>query len=136
MRKHGGIAEIIATGQAPGMLVKGDRKGKAFNDIDPKHRVVADTGGGVRDGREIPAGRATMLGIGEVAARAREVAHQENLDGMRKAIKQQGGQRAKSLKLTHSIPAELYYGKIKESGDKEFWSNEKNRDASGCKMPT
>lgn len=55
---------------------------------------------------------------------------------MRKAIKNQGGQKSKTWKLTHSIPAELYYGKVRESGDKHFWSDEKNRDASGCRMPS
>ena len=131
------FAEMLEAKEAPGCIVRGDRKGKSFTDIDPKHRVCADTGGGVRDGKPVPVGQKTLHGIGERAARNRERAHQTNLDNMRKAIRQQGGQRKTSggWKLTHSIPAELYYGKIKETQDKNFWSDKKNRDASGGKMP-
>jgi hypothetical protein len=137
LRKHGGLKEILETGEAPGCIIHGDRKGKSFTDIDPRHRVCADTGGGVKNGKPIPVGSATLHGIGEQEASNRERAHQKNLDNMRKAIKSQGGQKKTSggWKLTHSIPAELYYGKIKETGDKNFWNDPKKRDASGGKMP-
>lgn len=134
MKKHGGLREILKTGQAPGVLVRGDRKGKAFTDVAPQHQVV-DTGGGLKDGKPIPAGKATMRGIGKVRARAREEAHQQNLEAKRSAIRMQGGQKSKDWKLTHSIPAELYYAKIQESKDQNFWNDPKNRDASGGKMP-
>lgn len=131
------FAEMLEAKEAPGCIVRGDRKGKSFTDIAPQHRVCADTGGGVKNGREIPAGHATMYGIGKDGAEKRERAHQKNLDNMRKAITQQGGQRKVDggWKLTHSIPAELYHGKIRESGDKNFWEDKRNRDASGGKMP-
>jgi hypothetical protein len=131
----GGIKEILRTKEFPGVCVRGARKGKAFDDIDPKYQVC-DTGGGLReDGKLAAVGSATMKGIGKERARARERAYQKRIEGMNKAIRDQGGQRSKNLKLTHSIPVELYHGKIRETGDAHFWDDPKNRDqATSCKV--
>jgi hypothetical protein len=37
--------------------------------------------------------------------------------------------------MTHSVPVELYYGKIRESGDKDFWRDPQNLEqAKSCKV--
>jgi hypothetical protein len=32
----------------------------------------------------------------------------------------------REIRHTHSVPADLYHGKIKETGDKEYWSDPAN----------
>ena len=49
-----------------------------------------------------------------------ERAYQEHLDEMRANKKPYG-------RITESIPAELFHGKIKETGDKKYWDDPKNR---------
>lgn len=131
----GGIKEILRTKQFPGVAVRGNQKGKLFDDIDPKYQVC-DTGGGLReDGKLAAVGQASMRGIGKERALRRERAYQKRISTMNKTIREQGGQRSKNLKLTHSVPVELYYGKIRETGDKQFWDDPKNRDqATNCKV--
>lgn len=130
-----GIAEILQTKEFPGICVRGTKKGKAFDDVDPKFRVC-DTGGGVRkDGKVVPPGKASLRGIGKAAALRRERAYAERIASMNKAIRDQGGQKSKTVKMTHSIPVELYHGKIRETGDAHFWDDPKNRDqATNCKV--
>ncbi len=39
------------------------------------------------------------------------------------------------FRQTHSVPADLYHGKIKETGDKEYWSDPANmRRHSSCRV--
>jgi len=131
----GGIKEILRTKEFPGICVRGARKGKAFEDIDPQFRVC-DTGGGVReDGKLVPAGKASIRGISKAAAEKRERAYADRLASMNRAIRDQGGQKSKTMKMTHSVPVELYHGKIRETGDAHFWDDPKNRDqATSCKV--
>lgn len=48
-----------------------------------------------------------------------------HIENRRKVIRDAGGQRG-SLKQTHAVPAHLFHGKIKETGDKNYWSDPKN----------
>lgn len=48
-----------------------------------------------------------------------------HVEGRRKEIRDAGGQRG-SFRQTHSVPAHLYHGKIKETGDKNYWNDPKN----------
>lgn len=126
-----GIAEILASGSFPGVIVRGDRGGKAFDDIHPKHRV-ADTGGGVRkDGTVVPVGKAGLRGhLKPAAATRRERKYQERIKAIRN-----NGQRGQDLRMTHSVPVELYHGKIRESGDPSFWKDKRNLEqATSCKV--
>ncbi len=43
----------------------------------------------------------------------------------RRAALADGGNRG-SFRHTHSVPAELYHGKIKETGDRDYWNDPKN----------
>lgn len=58
----------------------------------------------------------------------------QHVDKRRKQIRDAGGQRG-SVKQTHAVPAHLYHGKIKETGDKNYWSDPKNLDRhKDCKV--
>ena len=48
------------------------------------------------------------------------------IDKRRKQLADGGNQG--SFKHTHSVPAELYHGKIRETGDRNYWSDPKNMD--------
>jgi hypothetical protein len=49
----------------------------------------------------------------------------KQIEQRRSQIRDAGGQRG-SIKQTHSVPAHLYHGKIKETGDKSYWNDPKN----------
>jgi hypothetical protein len=49
----------------------------------------------------------------------------ENLQRRRAEIRDAGGQ-TKSIKQTHAIPAHIVHGKIKQTGDKQYWNDPKN----------
>lgn len=36
------------------------------------------------------------------------------------------GQQNGSIRQTHSVPSDLYHGKIRETGDKEYWKDPSN----------
>jgi hypothetical protein len=58
----------------------------------------------------------------------------QHIGARRKQIRDAGGQRG-SLKQTHAVPAHLYHGKIKETGDKNYWSDPKNLSRhNDCKV--
>lgn len=85
--------------------------------IPETHRVASDRG----------------FGIGKAAAERREAAYKKHIQTRRKEIAD-GGNR-KSFKQTHSIPADLYHGKIRETGDKNYWKDSKNLDRhKSCKV--
>ena len=58
----------------------------------------------------------------------------QHIDGRRKQIRDAGGQRG-SIKQTHAVPSHLYHGKIKETGDPNYWSDPKNLNRhTECKV--
>lgn len=58
----------------------------------------------------------------------------QHIQKRRSQIRDAGGQRG-PLKQTHAVPAHLYHGKIKESGDKDYWSDPKNLNRhTECKV--
>jgi hypothetical protein len=65
-----------------------------------------------------------------------KIEHQfkQHIEKRRSEIRDAGGQRG-SIKQTHAVPAHLYHGKIKETGDKNYWSDPKNLNRhSECKV--
>ena len=61
-----------------------------------------------------------------------EKAYQRDIEQKRHLARQPG---KKGIRMTHSIPTELYWGKIKETGDKKYWDDPKNRNRHGsCKV--
>jgi len=53
----------------------------------------------------------------------RENGYREMIQNRRAAAREAG---KKSIKQTMAIPAEIYHGKIKETGDRNYWSDAKN----------
>lgn len=58
-------------------------------------------------------------------AAAIEAKHQAHNEKTRREIAD-GGNRG-SIRKTHQIPAALYHGKIKQTGDRNYWDDPKNR---------
>lgn len=54
-----------------------------------------------------------------------ERAYQKQISSRRRQIADDGGG---SIKQTHSVPAHLYHGKIRQTGDKSYWLDSKNRN--------
>jgi predicted nucleic acid-binding Zn ribbon protein len=59
------------------------------------------------------------------AARRKERAYGEHISERRKQLANDRN-RNSGFKHTHSIPAELYHGKVRETGDKSYWNDPKN----------
>lgn len=61
---------------------------------------------------------------GDAGAARKEAGYHKHIKDRRSALAD-GGNRG-SLRHTNSVPAELYHGKIRETGDKQYWSDPKN----------
>lgn len=59
-------------------------------------------------------------------ATALEAKHQAHIEKTRRELAD-GGNRG-SIRKTQSIPAALYHGKIKQTGDRHYWDDPKNRN--------
>jgi hypothetical protein len=81
------------------------------DNIPVQHRVASNDG----------------FGIGEKAAVAREKAYEKSMQ-VKRAMARDRSLSKGSMKMTHSIPPELYHGKIKQTGDRAYWDDPKNRN--------
>lgn len=50
-----------------------------------------------------------------------EKAYGQHIQNLRRS------QKPGKLRMTHSVPAELYHGKIRQTGDKQYWDDPKNQ---------
>jgi hypothetical protein len=66
----------------------------------------------------------SAAGLGKKGARRLEAAYAEHVE-QRRAQLSDGGNTG-SIRHDMSIPAELYHGKIKETGDKAYWKDKRN----------
>lgn len=92
---------------------------------------------GCRDADDIPEGQRVAYGgeanITKGQALAVEAQQQRRVDQTRKDIAD-GGNKA-SFKMSHQIPAHLYHGKIKQTGDRHYWDDPKNLNRhKSCKV--
>lgn len=55
-----------------------------------------------------------------------EAKYQKDIERKR-AMKREAGKSKRAFNMTQSIPAPLYYGKIKQTGDSKYWDDPKNR---------
>lgn len=79
-----------------------------------------------RDHSEIRADKRVRSGFdGNKSPERVEHEFKRHIEQRRSQIRDAGGQRG-SIKQTHAVPAHLYHGKIKETGDKDYWSDPKN----------
>lgn len=86
------------------------------DDIDPRKRVIEG-----------------LHGNNKTQALKKERKFQEHISERRKLLAD-GGNRG-GVRHTHSVPADLYHGKIKETGDKNYWADKKNLARhSSCKV--
>ena len=87
-----------------------------------------------RDHSDIPHQHRVVSKFDKGSPEAQERKFQKHIKDRRSLIKDAGGQR-KDLKQTHSVPTHLYHGKIKETGDKNYWNDPKNlSNHSNCKV--
>jgi hypothetical protein len=88
-----------------------------------------------RDHSEIRADkRVRSAWDGNQSPDAVESKFKQHVQRRRREIREAGGQQG-SLKQTHAVPAHLYHGKIKETGDQNYWSDPKNLSRhNDCKV--
>ncbi len=77
-----------------------------------------------RDHDHIPHEKRVARSQAPRSAAAEEAKFQSHLDSRRKQLSD-GGNRG-SFRHTHSVPADLYHGKMKETGDKNYWQDPAN----------
>jgi hypothetical protein len=72
------------------------------------------------------------FGIGKAKAAKKVDAYKQHIQKRRSQLAD--GNKG-SIKQTHAVPAELYHGKIRETGDKNYWQDRKNLDRhKSCKV--
>lgn len=69
----------------------------------------------VRDGNKSPS---------KAGAERKEAAFRSHIEGRRSVLRENGGRGA--MRQTHSVPADLYHGKIRETGDRNYWNDSAN----------
>lgn len=77
-----------------------------------------------RDHDDIPEGKRVKRASSPRSAQAEEARFQRHIEERRKQLAD-GGNRG-SIRHTHSVPADLYHGKIRETGDRNYWKDPKN----------
>lgn len=119
LKKHGGIREIIESGQAPGMHVKGTRKtGTDPQDYAPEHWTPipeeAEKAGLTPEQYE----RIQEKSVAAAAKRAEQVA------------KDRKGTRRKDGELRHigSVPTAEFYAEMSRAGTKSAWYGSDGKD--------
>ncbi len=101
------------------------------DDIPFEHQT-ADVGGGCDAVGPFPTTHAQVLGPSQKRARQREKDYQTYIEERRKIFREHG---QKGGRMTHQVPIELYHGKIKQTGDKDYWRDESNlKKHKSCKV--
>lgn len=90
-----------------------------------------------RDHDDIPAQarvtQASSFGHSKLEGERREAAYAADIAAKRAANR--GMRNSTRFRMTHSIPTELYHGKIKETGDRGYWQDKKNvAKHNSCKI--
>jgi hypothetical protein len=108
--KRDGIKEILESGQFPQCNTAACRD---HDHIPPEKRVLDP-----------------MNFKGE-AVKEREF--EEHVQHRRKLVREAGS--GKDFRMSHSVPADLFHGKIRETGDKEYWNDPSNlRRHKSCEV--
>tara|TARA_R110000803_G_scaffold48198_8_gene100096 strand:- start:1480 stop:1854 length:375 start_codon:yes stop_codon:yes gene_type:complete len=64
------------------------------------------------------------MGVGKRGAEKRVRGFKKHIDERRKALAD-GGNKG-NIRHTNSVPADLFHGKIRETGDKNYWNDPSN----------
>lgn len=99
------LQEIIDSGKCPGLHIRGSSESIVKSD----RRVISNV----------------MRPPSDAVAERTEEAYRKDL-AQKRQMAEDGGHRKGKLRLTHSIPAHLYHGKMRETGDKRYWDDSKN----------
>ena len=100
----GGVATRDWKADAP-MI---DTSGCRDHDFIPETKRVASNDG---------------FGVGKRGAEKRVKGFKKHIDNRRKELA--GGNKG-SIRHTNSVPADLFHGKIRETGDKNYWNDPSN----------
>lgn len=76
--------------------------------IPPEKRVASNDG----------------FGVGKRGAAKKVEGFRRHISDRRKQLAEGGNQG--SIRHTHSVPADLYHGKIRETGDRNYWNDPAN----------
>ena len=79
---------------------------------------------GCRDHDHIPEQHRVQRSSRPRSATAEEARFQRHINE-RRALARAGGNNV-VIRQTHSVPADLYHGKIRETGDRDYWNDPKN----------
>lgn len=96
-----GIKQILESGQFPSVNTAACRD----HDFIPHEKRVLD----LTDRR---------------SEAVKERAFEEHVQNRRKLVREAGS--GTNYRMTHSVPADLYHGKIRETGDKHYWDDPGN----------
>ncbi len=115
----------LVTASSPPLLVRCPCGEPMVHDLMADLRTVTIDTSACRDHDEVPEQHriAPQDGV-KISPSKREALYQREIQQKRAQLRD-GGNRG-DLKQTHSIPAELYHGKIKETGDRNYWKDKKN----------
>lgn len=89
-----------------------------------------------RDHNHVPVGKRVARNANGMSQRqaAKEEKKFDDHIRERRSLLADGGNKG-SFRHTHSVPADLYHGKIKETGDKDYWRDSTNmRKHKDCKV--
>ena len=78
---------------------------------------------GCRDHNDIPESKRVKRSSSPRDPGKEEVRFHRHIQERRSALR--GSQRG-SFRQTHSVPADLYWGKIRQTGDQNYWQDPKN----------
>jgi len=92
----------------------------------PMQRVYGCTidTSGCKDHDDIPEDKRVARSKAPRNTAREEARFQRHIEERRSAYAREG--QSGSFKHTHSIPADLYHGKIRQTGDKDYWKDPKN----------
>lgn len=79
---------------------------------------------GCKDHDDIPEEKRVQRPSRPRSTVAEEAKFRRHIEERRKLYASEG--QTPGLRHTHSIPADLYHGKIKQTGDKDYWQDPKN----------
>jgi hypothetical protein len=79
---------------------------------------------GCKDHDDIPEQKRVQRRNTPRNAHREEARFKKHIDERRKLYAEAG--QTPNLRHTHSVPADLYHGKIRETGDKNYWNDPKN----------
>jgi hypothetical protein len=110
--------------------------GKKFNGIEQilkSGRFPNIDTSGCRDHNYIPPDKRVLDLVDRRGEQEKERAFQKHINDRRALVKEAG--HGENYRMSHSVPADLYHGKIRETGDKEYWNDPKNLNRhKDCKV--